>query len=86
MLFQPKPHIVRSTVFSSWNYQTHQFYPKYVEFIFKGKALTVKQLKKGGVGAIDISIESLKGKIFNISDDAINHSKLMVSLTVAELV
>ena len=33
--------------------------PKYLEFNFKGTALTVKQLKKGGVGASDISIESL---------------------------
>ena len=33
--------------------------PKYLEFNFKGMALTVKQLIKGGVGASEISIESL---------------------------
>ena len=28
------------------------FDPKYLEFIFKGKALTVKQIKKRGMGAV----------------------------------
>ena len=32
---------------------------KYLEFNFKGMALTVKQPKKGGVGASDISIDGL---------------------------
>ena len=33
--------------------------PKVGKVYFRGKALTVKQLKKGGVGASDSSIESL---------------------------
>ena len=37
-------------------------------------ALTVKQLKKGGVGASDILIESLLGKFLNITYDVINQS------------
>ena len=40
---------------------------KYLEFIFKGKALIVKQLKKGGVVARYISIGSLKGKFQTVS-------------------
>ena len=39
---------------------------KYLEFNFRGE----------GVGASDISIETLYGKFSNISDDVINHSQL----------
>ena len=54
---------------------------KYLEFNFKGTALTMKQLQKGrGVGQWYF-IWEFEREIFQITDDVINHSQLLVIVT-----